>query len=162
MVISPDFGRDDTLFVGTETGIFRSTNGGRAWRETPFDMDDAPVLSLALSPAYAADGVLFAGTDARGLFRSADRGQRWERIGVNAISDTVNAIVVSPEYPTKPHLLVMLNDTLLVSRDAGASWAPWCDDGRLAAGAISLLAPAGIDPGAPLLVSLADGRVIAL
>ena len=43
------------------SGIFRSTNGGRAWRELEFSPDWAPVLSLALSPGFGADGMLFAG-----------------------------------------------------------------------------------------------------
>jgi len=30
MALSPHFGRDETVFVGTETGLFRSTNGGHA------------------------------------------------------------------------------------------------------------------------------------
>jgi hypothetical protein len=37
------------------------------------------------------------------------------------VGDAVNGIVLSPEFPAKPDVLVMLNDALLVSRDGGRS-----------------------------------------
>ncbi|NIV35567.1 MAG: hypothetical protein GWN58_40785, partial [Anaerolineae bacterium] len=73
--------------VGVDSGIFRSTNGGRAWREVDFSPDLAPVLSLALSPAYAEDGILFAGTESHGLYRSQDGGRTWTRLGEERICD---------------------------------------------------------------------------
>jgi hypothetical protein len=48
LAISPEFRADETLFVGVESGVFRSGNGGRAWRETAFPMEAGPVLSLAI------------------------------------------------------------------------------------------------------------------
>lgn len=162
MAISPDFGCDETLFVGTETGIFRSTNGGRAWREVDFPTEFAPVLSLALSPSYADDGVLFAGTESYGLFRSDDRGCTWMHLGEGIITDAVNAVILSPEFPAKPDLVVMLRDTLLVSRDNGQSWSDWKAGMTVEQGTASVIAPQGIAPDAPLLVGLVDGGVLPL
>jgi len=160
MAISSAFAQDETLFVGTEIGIFGSTNGGRAWRETGFSSDFAPVLSLAMSPHYANDGILFAGTGSSGLFRSDDRGRTWERIGEDVINDAVNAIILSPGFPSKADLLLLLNDALLVSRDGGESWLEWETGLSLGRGALSVLAPQGLDPGAPLLVGLVEGGVL--
>lgn len=160
MAISPDFANDETLFVGTETGIFRSTNGGRAWREVNFPAEFAPVLSLALSPGYADDGVLFAGTESYGLFYSDDRGRTWTRLGEDLIADAVNGIVLSPEFPTQPDVLVMLSTALLVSRDGGQSWSDWKAGLSFEHGLASVAAPQGLDPGAPLLVGLVGGDVV--
>jgi len=168
MAISPDFANDETLFVGTESGIFRSTNGGRAWREVNFPTDFAPVLSLALSPGYARDGVLLAGTESCGLFRSDDGGQTWTRLGEDVITDAVNGIVISPEFPAKPKpdILVMLGAALLISRDGGQSWSDWkaglTAEGGVEEGFTCVAAPQGLDPGAPLLVGLAGGGVLRL
>jgi len=162
VAISPDFGRDETLFVGTETGIFRSTNGGRAWREVNFPIDLAPVISLALSPGYADDGVLFAGTESHGLFGSDDRGRTWSRLAEAAITGAVNAIVLSPQFPARPDLLVMLSDALLVSRDGGGTWSDWKPGLALEEGMASVAAPQGLDPDAPLLIGLAEGGVLLL
>jgi photosystem II stability/assembly factor-like uncharacterized protein len=166
MVISPDHAEDETLFVGTESGIFRSTNGGRAWREVAFSSQRdanptewAPVLSLALSPEYAKDGVLLAGTEACGLFCSRDGGETWERLGEEVITEAVNSILLSPEYPARPEMLVLLGNGLLVSRDDGQTWSEWEADLHPEQGLASVVAPQGLAPGSPLLVGLVDGEV---
>jgi photosystem II stability/assembly factor-like uncharacterized protein len=160
MSISPNFADDETLFVGTESGIFRSTNGGRAWREVGFPSDVAPVLSLALSPDYAHDGTLFAGTESEGLYGSYDKGRTWTRLGAEAIPDTVNGIVLSPQFPAKPHILALLDDAVLVSRDGGQSWSDWKPGLSVAQGTASIAAPQGLDAAAPLLVGLVEGGVL--
>lgn len=159
LAISADFGRDETLFVGTETGIFRSTNGGRAWREVGFSVDWAPVLSLALSPAFATDGVLFAGTESYGLFRSDDRGHSWTRLGEDRIVEAVNVILVSPEFPARPDILVLLGDALLISRDGGETWSDAGADLDPEPGLATMVAPQGLELGAPVLVGCLNGEV---
>jgi photosystem II stability/assembly factor-like uncharacterized protein len=180
IALSPAFGGplgssgDETIYVGTETGIFRSTNGGRAWREVDFDLNLAPVLSLALSPDYARDGCLVAGTESHGLYRSNDRGRTWKRLGeavpslAGAPAQSVSALLLAPEYPAKPQILAMLANVLLVSRDDGMTWEAWATAIPMAQGldlgpgAACVAAPLGLDPGAPLLVGLLDGRVLRI
>jgi len=162
MVISPAFLDDETLFVGTESGIFRSTNGGRAWREVSFPIEFAPVLSMAVSPDYASDGIIFAGTETCGLLRSEDKGQTWNRVGGDTITDAVNGIVLSPAFPATPDILVVLGAGLLVSRDGGQSWNDWKADQDFGRGIASAAAPGGLAPDASLLVGLAGGEVLRL
>jgi len=159
LAISPDFAHDETLFAGTGSGIFRSANGGRAWREVDLPTEFAPVLSLALSPHYTQDGTLFAGTEAHGLFRSTDRGRTWTRLGKKILNEAVNAIVLSPDFSSKPESLVLTSEHLLVSRDGGQSWLAWEAGGSLEQEAACVAAPQGLDPGAPLLVGLVNGEV---
>ena len=151
LAISPAFADDETLFAGVETGIFRSTNGARAWREVDFPTDLAPVLSLALSPRFADDRVIFAGTEACGLLRSDDDGRTWERLGEDRISDSVNGIILSPDFPASPHVLAVLGDTLVISRDGGASWDDWKAGLVIEEGLAAVVAPLGLAAGAPLL-----------
>jgi len=160
MTISSDFANDETLYVGTESGIFWSTNGGRAWREVDLPIGFEAVLSLALSPHYADDGIIFAGTEAHGLFRSADFGESWTRLGQEMITDIVNGIVLSPQFPTRPEILAALGEALLISRDGGQSWLDWNKSLPLERGLASVAAPQGLEPGAPLLVGLAEGGVL--
>lgn len=162
MTVSPDFTRDETLFVGVDSGIFRSTNGGRAWREVDFSPDLAPVLSLALSPAYPGDGILFAGTESQGLYRSEDRGRSWARLGEDTVRGAVNAILLSPEFPEKADILVMLGDELLLSRDGGQSWSEWGAGVEFGEGLTCVAAPQGLEPDALLLVGLIDGGVLRI
>lgn len=148
LALSPDFAHDQTAYAGTETGIFRSTNGGRAWRGLPFPIDAAPILSLAAAP----DGRLFAGTEHSGLYASTDRGATWQRVdAAGPITGGVNSIVLLP-----PHLWLLLDDRVLMSPDHGATWqhepAYTLDVQGLALAVI---------PGTPvrLLVGLAEGGV---
>ncbi len=159
MTISPGFGEDETLYAGVESGIFRSTNGGRAWREVDLPIGYEAVLSMALSPRYAQDGILFAGTESQGLLVSADYGTGWARLGQGKVAGAVNAILISPDFPGKPALLVLADDVLWLSRDGGLQWtrvegAPQ--------GISTILAPKGLAPGSPLLVGLISGDVVLL
>jgi photosystem II stability/assembly factor-like uncharacterized protein len=159
VAVSPAFARDETLFVGTDSGIYRSTNGGRAWREVEFPLELAPVLSLALSPAYFQDATLFAGTEAHGLYRSEDKGRTWRRLGEEVFQDAVNAILLSPEFPETADVLVMQGDDLLLSRDAGQTWAERPASLEAGEGLACVAAPLGLAPDAPLLIGLIDGGV---
>jgi photosystem II stability/assembly factor-like uncharacterized protein len=162
MGISMDFSRDETQFVGVDSGVFRSTNGGRAWREVDFPIELAPVISMAVSPAYFEDGILFAGTDSQGLYRSEDKGINWTRLGEELIPNTVNAILLSPEFPESAEILVMVSDGLLLSRDGGRTWTGWKSNVQFDESVVCLAAPQGLDADSPLLVGLADGGVLRI
>ncbi len=168
LVISPQFESDDTLFVGTESGVYKSTNGGRAWRGVDFPIEAAPVLNLAVSPHFASDGLLYAATDASGLLASADGGQSWTPIQADPLSSatrpfsraegrkrTINAIALSPAFPTEPDILVATQEGLFISRDQGRTWTVRSSIG----GVLALAAPYGFAEAAPLLVGLAEGGV---
>jgi photosystem II stability/assembly factor-like uncharacterized protein len=159
LAISPDFANDETLFVGAESGIYRSANGGRAWREVDFPMDYAPVLSLAISPHYASDGILWAGTEAHGLFRSNDRGRTWQPVGPDTITEAVNIILLTTDFPAQPGLLVMSGNALLESGDGGQTWTDRLNGSKFDHDLAAVTAPLGIAPAAPLLVGLMDGSV---
>ncbi|HNT75462.1 MAG TPA: hypothetical protein PKH77_10620 [Anaerolineae bacterium] len=157
LAISPNFAADEMLFAGVESGIFRSTNGGRAWREVTLPIGYEPVLSLALSPAYAQDGTLFAGTESQGVWRSADRGQTWTQ--ATATDGAVNGLLLAPDFPATPRVLALLDHTLLLSRDAGQTWR---DHPTGLADMTTVHAPAGLTPGASLLVGTSHGEVGSL
>ncbi|NJN96242.1 MAG: hypothetical protein HC875_20085 [Anaerolineales bacterium] len=118
------------------------------------------MLSLAISPHFAGDGILLAGTEANGLFRSDDRGRTWTRLGQEVIAGAVNSILLSPQFPTSADVLAMTGDELFVSRDGGQTWSQWATELNLAEGLAAVAAPQGLAPGAPLLVGLLDGRVL--
>jgi YVTN family beta-propeller protein len=97
-----------------------------AWQALPAP-DGFSIKAIAASPAFAADRILFAGTQA-GLYRSNDAGQHWTLLGPGAANAL--KIVPSPAYTTD-HTLFVLIDTVappgrrvLRSSDTGASWQP--------------------------------------
>ena len=97
--------------VGTQAGIFKSTNGGATWVRADGGLTDTTVDALWIS----ADGsVLLAATWFTGIFRSLDGGTTWSKVVdtsatclVTAADGSVYACGVEGVYH---------------SHDGGASW----------------------------------------
>lgn len=61
------------VYASTESGLFRSEDGGETWEK----VSDEPVTSLAVD----ASGTLYAATPEGSLVRSADQGRTWGDLG---------------------------------------------------------------------------------
>jgi len=162
IAISPDFANDETLFVGTQSGLFRSTNSGRAWREVDLPVGFDAVLSLAVSPKFSRDATLFVGTESHGLLYSADGGRSWQRLGKSQLKEPVNVVLLVPEYPVQPGMLVLHGGTLLISANGGRSWKPWRADVLGGKDVTAILTTNGFEPGAPALIGFADGTIACI
>ncbi len=95
-----------------------------SWQALPAP-DGFSIKAIAASPAFAADRILFVGTQA-GLYRSDDAGLHWTSLGAGATNAL--KIVPSPAYPSDQTLFVLIDTVappgrrVLRSIDAGASW----------------------------------------
>ncbi len=177
--ISPAFARDETVFAGTESGLFRSTNGGRAWKELELPVGDGgyePVMCLALTADFDGEedgkGSVFAGTESAGLFRSDDRGKSWKRIAEAVIPGGVQAVLVDPAYEHNNRMLVVSDGSVLVTADVSATHGGATDGGATNGGwdevwgdltasdpAAAVLAPEGLEPGSKVWLGLVSGEV---
>jgi photosystem II stability/assembly factor-like uncharacterized protein len=158
LAVSPRFARDETLFAATASGLFRSPNGGRAWREVGQPGEGAVVQCLACSPDYGADGVLYAGTELNGLFRSEDRGITWQPVGSTLPDPCVNAVALSPRYHEDHTVLIATNSAVYLSRDAGHTWSHHAE----APDALCLAITPSFSAGDLVLVGLAEHGVLRL
>ena len=154
--ISPDFATDETLFAGTESGLFRSTNGGRAWKEVLLPIGFDAILSLAFLPNFAQNGTLFVGTENKGLLLSRDGGKSWQHLTETISAAPVNQILLSPFAPSG-EIFILHGGELQVSKDAGKTWKPWnvrrLGD-KIITAALALNIPAG-----SMLIGFEDGRI---
>jgi len=162
LVVSPDYQTDKCLFAGTENAIFLSRNSAHSWKETSFPLDRGPVLSVAISPNFTRDRTLFAGTDAHGLFCSKDAGKTWQPVPGLNVTSSINALLISPEYPTKAEILALAEEQLFISRDDGLTWSDWRKDIKFEGNPIAVAAPSGLSAGSPLLVGLSTGSVVLI
>lgn len=155
LAVSPGFSQDETLFAGTETGLFRSTNGGRAWREIELPFGYDAVLSLALSPDFCLDktGRVYAGTEANGLWISSDGGDSWTRLAEAEISGPVNALLNWPNGPA------VQTDSGLFVTDQQGGWKNILPDPGEEREAIAILDLPDLAAGGETLVSFTDGSV---
>jgi len=116
----------DTLFAGTDMGVFRWSEASARWTPLPTPTQD--VWSVIVHPRNPA--VLIAGTRPAGFYRSMDGGVNWHALAAPGISDfsTVN---MGPTRVTQI-LFDPLDDTVVWagveiggiyrSADGGTTW----------------------------------------
>jgi hypothetical protein len=89
--------------------------------------DKVWIKTIAFSPDYAHDRLVFVGTD-KGLLRTVNEGRTWTKIdsGLPPADDgfiAIDAIGVSPAFAVDRTLLAStIGSGVWISRDAGNSW----------------------------------------
>jgi hypothetical protein len=79
--ISPTFGEDNTVYVGTEgNGVWCSFDRGNHW-EPAQGTQGVSINCLAFSSTYAGDRTLYTGTVEKGILCSGDGGKTWAAMG---------------------------------------------------------------------------------
>ncbi len=122
LALSPNWRDDETAFAGTTTGLYRSDNGGRAWRFTGFPSECAPVLCLAAwhDPASGSQKLL-AGSESQGLWTSKDNGETWHRLAAQSLTGAVNQIYVQT-HSSGATLHALADEGIFRCEDAGETW----------------------------------------
>lgn len=140
--LEPDLKDPDTCWAGVEdAALFKTTDGGRTWKELP------GLRTHATAPKWApgAGGLclhtilldkvvprrMFVAISAAGVFRSDDAGETWRPMNRGLHSEYIpdkNAEVGFcvhriAQHPAKPDVLYMqLHGGVLKSEDAGGLW----------------------------------------
>ena len=85
-VVREDHKNPELLFIGTETGVWYSLNGGRAWSRCMPNMPTVSVYDLAIHPR---DGDLVAGTHGRSI---------WIMDDISPLQQMSDQIAASPAW----------------------------------------------------------------
>lgn len=113
---------DGSVLVGSDTGIYKSTDGCKSWKHV-FKGD--MVTSMIFG-----DNFLFAG-GIQGVLRSSDGGEHWSLIHaqdgralqIGSIDGGITAIFTGVN-PMNDALNAKMDISLLLSIDGGATWQP--------------------------------------
>jgi photosystem II stability/assembly factor-like uncharacterized protein len=106
--------RARVLLATLGEGVARAVRWGREWRVETV-LPEEPVRSLAL----AADGAVWAGTQGRGVLRSADAGASWSAAGLDG--RIVKSLAPSPQDAEVVYA-GLKPAGVAVTRDGGAAW----------------------------------------
>lgn len=108
MVVSPDYGQDQTVFITGANGVYKSMDAGKSWQVMTDQgwADNRLKLKLAISPNYGTDQTLWLGST-QGLLQSQDGGSTWTEVaGPYGSNPYIEAVAVSPDYDTDQTLIV--------------------------------------------------------
>jgi len=122
VVLSPSFETDRTAFAATNTGLFRSRDGGKSWDVRGKGIGSFAVQSITLSRGYSADRTLWAGAADGGVYRSTDRGDSWMLLARMGGGSAVVGVAASADHSTL--MAGTLADGLFASTDGGRRWKP--------------------------------------
>jgi hypothetical protein len=118
------------LFAGTDAGLFTSDDGAESWSLS--GLEDREVWQIR----GASDGVLYAGTQPAGLFRSEDAGATWREIEsfVRVPEAADWCLPLTPPLPARARALVIDRDDprriwvgvevggIMRTEDGGETW----------------------------------------
>ncbi|HUW09357.1 MAG TPA: hypothetical protein VM537_06470, partial [Anaerolineae bacterium] len=110
-----------TLFAGS-TALFRSSDGGNSWQPLPGWPAGVSIEELAVSPQYATDSTVLAGTF-RGVYRSTDSGVSWT-LSQGFVPLDTQVVVPSPAYDHDGTLFAGTEMGVHKSTDRGLHWQP--------------------------------------
>lgn len=147
----------ETLFAATETGVYRSVDGGETWAELPLDAGARYTRALlALPPAHRDDRFTLLAAPAEvdpwgwaeeedgarcRLFRSVDDGASWEPVTAGLpdyFAGPVSALIADPDDADTLYLGTW-DGRVYTSRDRGRVWLQIAED----LGGIWALCPLG-------------------
>ena len=111
---------DTSLYVGTEIGVFRSTNNGLSW--SGIGPEGIIVNSLAIRSVNQSGIYLFAGT-LFGVYLSTDGGTNWNKVSFGLSNLVINCLALSDT-----NLFAGTENGVFLSPTNGNYWMPVSDD----------------------------------
>ena len=114
----PDPKTPGTLYAAaSDTGVFRSTDGGKTFTPLNNGVADPKIYSLAFNPSNPA--AMYAGAQAGELYASTNGGATWSLL--HSFAGTLAAVDVEVD-PQQPATLYASGDALFKSTDGGSTW----------------------------------------
>lgn len=145
LVISPGYSNDFTVFAGTNSGVYKSADGGLSWSLLNVGLSYIPAItSLAISPNFVNDQTILASGQLIGALKSTDGGANWSAVnGGFAGAVIIKSLAISPGYPC--------DGTVFAGTDGSSVWK-YSDTEAMAscsasAPSILFLTPNGGPPG---------------
>ncbi len=130
IAVSPEFATDRLVFVGTNNGIFRSSDGGDSWNLLPYkNIGAATVIQqIEFSPNFAEDRLAFVTVRGEGLYRLYLNNKGWitssQNVGTALLQKNIQftEFRISPSFKQDHTLLGASRESFYISTDGGLTW----------------------------------------
>ena len=127
LAISPNYGLDRTVMVGTANGLFITDDGGERWTKVtqPIAIGQGYVRYIAFSPNFQDDGTVFIAVHGKGLYKSVDKGRSFVPIENRSESEGYQfaSLAFSPNYAADKTIYGRAYGELVKSIDSGETWS---------------------------------------
>lgn len=101
----------------------QTLSSSKAWVLSSNGMNGGTVTALAVSPDFANDQTLLAGTSEGGVFKSTDGGAQWKAVNMGLGNTQIKALVYSPAYAADKTVFIGgLHLGIQKSANGGESW----------------------------------------
>lgn len=107
------------LLVGTDNGLYRSSDPLKGWEKLPFGNGFNENVFVIHVPAFSPRSI-WVGTASSGVIVSHDEGKTWTRTGGAVDNIPVSSIKTDPKRPEMVYVGTV--QTFYVSKDSGKSW----------------------------------------
>lgn len=112
----------ETVFAGVKGAVLRSDDAGSNWHIAGLASPPPQVVALAVSPHFADDGVIVAGTADDGVFVSTDGGMNWVAWNFGLLDYHIFALAFSPNFNRDGTLYAGTESGIFRSHNNGRSW----------------------------------------
>ena len=97
--VSPHYNQDKTVYIIMRNHLLRSIDGGYEWKDLVNGLDNKFIFSsVAVSPFYRRDGLVYVSSDGDGVYRSRDYGESWEVFNEGIGTPRIGLLCMSPSY----------------------------------------------------------------
>ncbi len=136
---------NSAFLVGTETGVYRSSDGEN-WSSSGLSANQVAILAAKGATVYAS-----VTSGATGLYKSTDGGSNWSKVANIAFAPTAIAI-----HPTKDNVAFVGDSSgkVYVSKDGGGAWENIAD-ANISGAVAALAVPSGLPDS--LIAATANG-----
>lgn len=112
----------ETVFAGVKGAVLCSNDSGETWTIVGLSSPPPHVVALAISPNFAEDGTVAAGTTDDGVFLSTDCGASWIAWNFGLLDTHVFALAFSPSYKSDRTLIAGTESGIFISKNGGRGW----------------------------------------